>query len=71
MIAATVCERASQHEFGEAMQAAIAEDAASGEINYTPVEAAPNDDIYRLVVDVAAGQPTVDTIAERLRQLAE
>jgi hypothetical protein len=28
-----------------------------------------NDDAYDLVIDVAAGQPTIRTIAERLRQL--
>ncbi len=40
------------------------------EINGIEISRASNDDVYDLVVDVAAGQPTVDTIAERLRQLA-
>ena len=41
------------------------------EINDTPVEAAPNDDIYRLVIDVAAGDAAVDEIARRLRALCQ
>ena len=40
------------------------------EINGVEISRASNDDIYDLVIDVAAGQPTVDTVAERLRQLA-
>ncbi len=40
------------------------------EINGSEISRATNDDVYDLVIDVAAGQPTVDTIAERLRQLA-
>lgn len=36
----------------------------------TEISRARNDDVYDLVIDVAAGQPTVDAIAERLRQLA-
>ncbi len=40
------------------------------EINGIEISRASNDDVYDLVIDVAAGQPTVDTIAERLRQLA-
>ena len=41
------------------------------EINGVEISRASNDDVYDLVIDVAAGQPTVDTIAERLRQLAQ
>ena len=40
------------------------------EINGIEISRAGNDDVYDLVIDVAAGQPTVDTIAERLRRLA-
>jgi death on curing protein len=40
------------------------------EINGVEISRSSNDDVYDLVIDVAAGQPTVDTIAERLRQLA-
>jgi death on curing protein len=40
------------------------------EINGIEISHAGNDDVYDLVMDVAAGQPAVDTIAERLRQLA-
>ena len=40
------------------------------EINGVEISRASNDDVYDLVIDVAAGQPTVDTIAKRLRQLA-
>jgi death-on-curing protein len=40
------------------------------EINGIGISGASNDDVYDLVIDVAAGQPSVDTIAERLRQLA-
>ena len=39
------------------------------EINATPVEAAANDDIYRLVIDVAAGDAALHEIAARLRHL--
>ena len=41
------------------------------EINGFEISRASNDDVYDLVIDVAAGQPTVDTVAERLRQLAK
>jgi death on curing protein len=40
------------------------------EINGIEISRASNDDVYDLVIDVAASQPTLDTIAERLRQLA-
>jgi death-on-curing protein len=40
------------------------------EINGIEISRASNDDVYDLVIDVASGQSTVDTIAERLRQLA-
>jgi death on curing protein len=40
------------------------------EINGVEISRASNDDVYDLVIDVAAGQPTVDAIAERLRQFA-
>ena len=40
------------------------------EINGIEISRASNDNVYDLVIDVAAGQPSVDTIAERLRQLA-
>ncbi len=40
------------------------------EINGVEISRAGNDDVYDLVIDVAAGKPTVDAIAERLRQLA-
>ena len=40
------------------------------QINGIEISGATNDDVYDLVIDVAAGQPTVDSIAERLRQLA-
>lgn len=40
------------------------------EINDIPVEVAANDDIYRLVIDVATGDAAVDQIAVRLRQLS-
>ncbi|MDB9845478.1 Fic family protein [Acidimicrobiales bacterium] len=39
------------------------------ELNGIEISRASNDDVYNLVIDVAAGQPTVDTIADRLRQL--
>jgi death-on-curing protein len=41
------------------------------EINATPVEAAANDDIYRIVIYVAAGDAAVDEIARRLRALCQ
>ena len=41
------------------------------EINGVEISRANNDDVYDLVIDVAAGQLTVDTVAERLRQLAK
>ena len=40
------------------------------EINGIEISRAGNDHVYNLVIDVAAGQPTIDTIAKRLRQLA-
>lgn len=40
------------------------------EINGIEISGAGNDDVYDLVIDVGAGEPTVDAIAERLRQLA-
>ena len=40
------------------------------EINGVKISKASNDDVYDLVVEVAAGQPTIEAIAERLRQLA-
>ena len=40
------------------------------EINGIEISRAGNDDVYNLVIDVAAGQLTIDGIAERLRQLA-
>lgn len=40
------------------------------EINGVEISRASNDDVYDLVIDIAAGQPTVDAIAERLRRLA-
>lgn len=40
------------------------------EINGIPISRASNDDVYDLVIEVAASQPTVDMIADRLRQLA-
>jgi death on curing protein len=40
------------------------------EINSLEISRASNDDVYELVIDVAASQQTLDTIAERLRQLA-
>jgi death-on-curing protein len=39
------------------------------EINGVEISHADNEDVYNLVIDVASGQPTVDEIAERLRQL--
>jgi len=39
------------------------------EINGVEISRASNDDVYDLVIDVAAGKPTVDAIAERVRQL--
>ena len=40
------------------------------EINGVEISRAANDDVYDLVIDIAAGQPTVDAVAERLRHLA-
>jgi death-on-curing protein len=40
------------------------------EINGIEISKASNDDVYDLVIEVAAGQPTIEAIAERLRQLA-
>lgn len=40
------------------------------EINGIEVSRASNDDVYDLVIEVAAGRPTIDAIAERLQQLA-
>lgn len=40
------------------------------EINGIEISRVSNDDVYDLVIDVAAGQSSVDAIAERLRQLA-
>ena len=39
------------------------------EINQVGISRAGNDDVYALVIDVAAGQPSVDKIAQRLRNL--
>ena len=39
------------------------------EINGVEISRASNDEVYDLVIDVAAGQPSVEAIAERLRQL--
>ena len=41
------------------------------EINGFRISRASNDDVYDLVIDVAAGDPTIETIAERLRRLVE
>jgi death-on-curing protein len=40
------------------------------EINGIRISGASNHDVYDLVIDVAAGEPAVDAIAERLRCLA-
>jgi len=40
------------------------------EINGIEVSRASNDDVYDLVIDVAAGRPAIDAIAKRLQQLA-
>ncbi|TDT17075.1 death-on-curing protein [Ilumatobacter fluminis] len=40
------------------------------EINGVEISNASNDDVYDLVIEVAAGKPTVESIANRLRQLA-
>ncbi len=40
------------------------------EINGIEVSRASNDEVYDLVIEVAAGRPTIDSIAERLQQLA-
>jgi len=41
------------------------------EINDTSVTAASNDEVYDLVMGVAAGQPTLEEIAQRLKQFHE
>ena len=41
------------------------------EINGIEISRASNDDVYHLVMDIAAGKPTVDSVAERLCQLAK
>ena len=40
------------------------------QINGVEISHGSNDDVYDLVITVAASQPTVDTIAEQLRHLA-
>ena len=40
------------------------------EINGVKISKASNDDVYDLVIEVAAGQPTIEAIAGRLRHLA-
>ena len=40
------------------------------EINGVKISKASNDDVYDLVIEIAAGQPTIEAIAKRLRQLA-
>ncbi|MDG1265369.1 MAG: type II toxin-antitoxin system death-on-curing family toxin [Ilumatobacter sp.] len=40
------------------------------EINGVKISKVSNDAVYDLVIDVAAGQPTIEAIATRLRQLA-
>ena len=40
------------------------------EINGIAISRAGNDEVYDLVIDIAAGQPTVEAIADRLQQLA-
>ncbi len=40
------------------------------EINGIEVSRASNDDVYDLVIEVAAGRPTIAAIAQRLQQLA-
>jgi death on curing protein len=39
------------------------------EIDGIEISRVSNDDVYDLVIDVAAGRPTIDMITERLRQL--
>lgn len=39
------------------------------ELNGVAISRASNEDVYTLVIDVAAGQPSVDDIAQRLRDL--
>ncbi len=39
------------------------------ELNGVAISRANNEDVYTLVIDVAAGQPSVDDIAQRLRDL--
>lgn len=40
------------------------------EINGVKISGASNNDVYDLVIEVASSQPTIEAIAERLRQLA-
>ncbi len=40
------------------------------EINGVEISRADNDDVYDLVIDVAAGQPTLEAIAEQLQRFA-
>ncbi len=40
------------------------------EINGIKISEASNDDVYDLVIDVAAKRPTIEAVAERLQQLA-
>ena len=40
------------------------------EINGIEISRSDNDDVYDLVIDVAASQPTIEAIAERLQKLA-
>ena len=40
------------------------------QIDGVEIVRAANDDVYDLVIDVAAGQPTIEAIANRLRELA-
>ena len=39
------------------------------DINGIPITAAANNDVYRLVIDVAAGDPPLDETAQRLRRI--
>lgn len=41
------------------------------EINGIEISRASNDDVYDLVIEVAAGDPAIETIAERLSRLIE
>ena len=40
------------------------------ELNHASVAAASNDDVYELVMDVAANNPELETIASRIQRLA-